>query len=67
VPAYAQTHGLSRREREVLALVIEGKDNRTIAQELFLSEGTIKTHVHNIMVKTNTRNRNELKQSFWAS
>ena len=51
----------------MLALVIEGKDNRTIAQDLFLSEGTIKTHVHNIMVKTETRSRDELKKSFWAS
>lgn len=48
-------------------MVIEGKDNRTIAQELFLSEGTIKTHVHNIMVKTETKSRNELKQDLWAS
>ena len=67
LPAYASAHSLSKREREVLSLVIEGKDNRTIAQELFLSEGTIKTHVHNIMVKTDTKSRNELKQSFWAS
>lgn len=67
LPAYATAHNLSKREREVLAMVIEGKDNRTIAQELFLSEGTIKTHVHNIMVKTETKSRNELKQSFWAS
>ena len=67
LPAYATAHGLSPREREVLAMVIEGKDNRTIAQELFLSEGTIKTHAHNIMVKTETKSRNELKQSFWAS
>lgn len=67
LPAYATAHNLSKREREVLAMVIEGKDNRTIAQELFLSEGTIKTHVHNIMVKTETKNRNELKQNFRAS
>ena len=67
LPAYASAHSLSKREREVLAMVIEGKDNRTIAQELFLSEGTIKTHVHNIMVKTETKSRNELKQDFWAS
>lgn len=67
LPAYATAHNLSKREREVLAMVIEGKDNRAIAQELFLSEGTIKTHAHNIMVKTETKNRNELKQDFWAS
>ena len=67
LPGYAAAHHLSAREREVLALVIAGKDNRTIANELILSEGTIKTHVHNIMVKTDTKSRNELKQSFWAS
>ena len=67
LPAYAQAHGLSPREREVLPLVIEGKGNRAIAQELFLSEGTIKTHIHNIMRKTDTRTRDELKQAFWAS
>ena len=67
LPSYAQAHSLSPRERGVLPLVIEGKDNRTIAAELFLSEGTIKTHVHNIMVKTNTRTRDELKKDFWAS
>lgn len=67
LPAYASAHSLSKREREVLAMVIEGKDNRTIAQELFLSEGTIKTHVHNIMVKTETRTRDQLKKDFWAS
>ena len=47
--------------------VIEGKDNRTIASELFLSEGTIKTHVHNIMVKTGTKTRPELKKLFWSA
>ena len=67
LPAYATAHGLSPREREVLAMVIEGKDNRTIANELVLSEGTIKTHVHNIMRKTDTRSRDELKKDFWAN
>ena len=67
LPAYATAHNLSKREREVLAMVIQGMDNRTIARELVLSEGTIKTHVHNIMVKTNTRTRDELKKDFWAS
>ncbi len=65
LPAYAQAHGLSKREQEVLGLVIAGKDNRTIAGELFLSEGTIKTHVHNIMKKTQTSSREALKQDFW--
>ena len=63
----AKNNGLSARESEVLALVLAGKDNRTIATELFLSEGTIKSHVHNIMKKTGTSSRDELKKSFWAA
>lgn len=67
LPAFAATHSLSNREREVLGLLLEGLDNRRIGQQLYLSEGTIKTHVFNIMRKTNTRTRAELKQTFWAS
>ena len=67
LPAYASAKGLSRREQEVLALVVEGLDNRSIAKRLVLSEGTIKTHVHNIMKKTGTASRDELKQDFWSS
>ena len=67
LPAYAKNNNLSTRESEVLALVLEGKDNRTIANELFLSEGTIKSHVHNIMKKTGTSSRDELKKSFWSA
>ena len=64
---FAAKYHLSPREREVLAMVIVGKDNRTIAGELFLSEGTVKTHVHNIMKKTDSATRDELKKRFWAS
>lgn len=66
LPRYAKEHGLSTRESEVLALLLAGKDNRSIATELILSEGTIKTHVHNIMRKTETKNREELRKDFWA-
>lgn len=62
---YASEHGLSNRECEICAMVLEGKNNRSIAQELYLSEGTVKTHVHNIMRKTHTGSRDELKKSFW--
>lgn len=67
LPSFAAEHALSSREKEVLGMVLEGMDNRRISQELYLSEGTIKTHVFNIMRKTQTRNRDELKQVFWAS
>jgi DNA-binding NarL/FixJ family response regulator len=36
---------LSARQREVVALIAEGRSNRDIAAQLFLSEGTVKNHV----------------------
>lgn len=42
---------LSEREMEVLKLIVEGKSNTEIADELFLSTNTIKTHVRGIMNK----------------
>lgn len=42
---------LTRREREVLALVGEGQQNRAIALRLGLSEFTVKRHVHNLLTK----------------
>lgn len=51
---------LSEREAEVLTLVARGRSNKEIARELFLSEGTIKTHVSHIMTKLNVDRRTEL-------
>lgn len=64
---FAPSHGLSHREAEVLRMVVLGKNNRQIAGELYLSEGTVKKHVHNIMVKTQTSTRDELTLRFWKS
>jgi two-component system response regulator DegU len=50
---------LSNRELEVLALVARGLTNRQIAQELFLSEKTVKNHVTNIMRKLDASSRTE--------
>ena len=42
---------LTKREREVLALMAEGLSNQGICRRLFLSPKTIETHVHNIFGK----------------
>ena len=51
--------GLTRREFEVLRLIAEGRSNREIAGELFISEGTAGTHVSNILGKLGVRSRTE--------
>ena len=50
---------LSDRELEVLRLVTEGLSNREIAEELIISTGTAKTHVHNLCGKLGVRNRTQ--------
>ncbi len=50
---------LSERELEVLSLVALGLSNRIVAQRLFISPVTVKTHVHHILAKLGARNRTE--------
>jgi DNA-binding NarL/FixJ family response regulator len=52
-------HGLTAREREVLALLVEGHTNRRIAEELFISESTAGVHVSNILGKLGVASRTE--------
>ena len=67
VEAPAQVGQLSSRETEVLALVAQGRSNREIAAELFLSEGTVKIHVSHIMTKLDIDRRTELVRFAIAS
>ena len=53
------TTGLSPREKEVLQLVAKGATNREIADSLFISENTVKTHLQNIMEKLHLANRSQ--------
>ncbi len=50
---------LTSREREVLALLAEGRSNREIAQTLYVTLATVKTHLAHIYAKLGARNRNE--------
>lgn len=50
---------LTNREIEVLRLVAKGMSNREIAEELYISENTVKNHVRNILEKLHLHNRME--------
>ena len=52
-----ETHGLSVREREVLAHVAAGRSNREIASALVISQHTVSRHLENIFTKLGVTNR----------
>ncbi|TYC69127.1 response regulator transcription factor [Stappia sp. BW2] len=55
---------LTRREREVLALIAQGHQNKNIAASLSLSEHTIKLHIHHIISKMGVSNRTEAAAAY---
>jgi DNA-binding NarL/FixJ family response regulator len=50
---------LTPRELEVLKLIAAGANNREIAQQLYISEGTVKNHVTNLLSRLNLRDRTQ--------
>jgi DNA-binding NarL/FixJ family response regulator len=65
IPAAAPTRErerspLSQREREIVALVAQGFKNKEMAEKMFISEQTVKNHLHNIFDKLGVSDRLEL-------
>ncbi len=54
--------GLSRREAEIACLVASGQRNKAVAKKLFISEGTVKVHLHHIYKKLNLTDRGALSR-----
>jgi len=51
---------LSEREHDILLLVAEGLNNKEIAEKLYLSEGTVRNYISNMLEKLNLRDRTQL-------
>jgi ATP/maltotriose-dependent transcriptional regulator MalT len=60
--AKRETLGITRRELEVLELIAQGMSNREIAEKLFVSENTIKTHSSRVFDKLGARRRTQAVQ-----
>lgn len=53
-------YNISGREKDVILLIIQGKTNKEMGNELFISDATIKTHIANIYRKLEVKNRVQL-------
>jgi len=57
---------LTRTELDVLRLLAKGLRNKDIAQELYISVNTVKTHVASIFRKLRVKNRSEAVRYVWS-
>ena len=57
---FGRAHALTPREADVLGLLAEGNDTRSIARRLMISEGTILDHIKSLFAKTAVSSRGEL-------
>lgn len=58
-------YNIFRREKEVIKLLIMGKTNKEIEEQLFISSHTVKNHIYNIFRKLNLKNRTQLGSLFY--
>ena len=61
-PARVESMGITPREYEILTLIAGGLSNREIAEKLFVSENTVKTHSSRLFEKLNARRRTQAVQ-----
>lgn len=56
----SEEYGLTNRELDILRLIYRGMSNNEIAEELFISKSTVKSHIYNIFRKANVKSRSEI-------
>ena len=61
-PTRIEKHGITPREHEILTLIAAGLSNREIAERLFVSENTVKTHSSRLFDKLNAKRRTQAVQ-----
>lgn len=64
-PHFDATNTLTHREKEILTRLITGASNKKIAEDLFISPHTVKTHIYNVYKKLDINNR--LQATLWAA
>ena len=64
VKAFCKQYGLTNREIEILFFILEGKGNQDIANELYITVGTVKAHVHSIFQKLEVSRRSQIIKKY---
>ena len=64
IQRFCHAHQFTQRETEVFELLMFHRTNQEIADQLFLSLGTVKTHVHNIFIKLDIKKRTQIFPMF---
>lgn len=62
--AFGNAYGLTERECEILALLLEGKSQQEICDQVFIALGTVKTHIHNLYSKMDVSRRSQLMAKY---
>lgn len=57
---FSEKYNLTQRQKEIVECIMAGKTNKEISEALYITEGTVKTHIYNIFKKTDASNRNQL-------
>jgi DNA-binding CsgD family transcriptional regulator len=57
---FVEEYGISNRERDIIAMIMQGHANRIIAERLFISDRTVKNHISSIYRKTGAANKVQL-------
>lgn len=58
--AFYNEYGITSRQIEIINLIVAGDSNKEISEKLFITEGTVKTHIYNIYKKVDVSSRTQL-------
>jgi len=61
---FSKAYNLTTREQDILSYLLEDKNNQEISDILYISIGTVKTHIHNIFQKAQVAKRTQLIQAY---
>lgn len=64
VAAFGLAHNLTERECEILSLLLSGKSQQEICDEMLIALGTVKTHIHNVYSKMDVTKRTQLMAKY---